>query len=155
MSIEQSQYSGSQSAQIELVELTDGTTTLRYVFGNDDLTIGGNTYTALPMNADSLAPPALNSDGSQELTISLDNVDGRLAVFAFGIKKSGVDATLTRTTYDESDLSSPLLSYTMTIKSATYTIMSAEFTCRYMNILDLAWPRRTYNLIFTPGIKYL
>lgn len=155
MSIEQSQYSGSQTAFIETVEVTDGTTTLRYVLGNADVVAGGMTFTALPMDADSFAPPAQDSDGAQEITIAMDNVDGLLSKFAYDMNRNKTSGTITRRTYDESDLSTAVAEYQMAIKSASYTIMSVSFVCGYMTILDLAWPRNTYNLIDYPGIRYL
>lgn len=155
MSIEQAQYSGSLNAFVETIELTDGVTTLRYVFGEVDVTAGGNVYTALPMDADSLAAPAQDDDGAQEVVLSLDNIDGQLALFVYNMNRSKRSGTVTRRTFDESNLSVPLIEYSMSIKEASYTISNATITCGYMNVLDLAWPRRVYNLIDFPGIRYL
>lgn len=155
MILQQSNYSGSLSAFVETLELTDGVTTLRYVFGDVDVTAGGYLYTALPMDSDSLASPAQDDDGAQEITLSLDNIDGQLALFVYAMNRNKRSGTVTRRTFDESNLATPLIEYSMSIKDASYTISNATITCGYMNVLDLAWPRRTYNLIDFPGIRYL
>lgn len=155
MTVQQSNYSGSRYARIETVELSDGVTTLRYALAHDDIIAGGMAFTALDMDPDSLADPSQDGDGAQEITLTLDNVDGRLTVFAYNLNRAKTSATVTRRTFDESDLSTPVSEYQMTIKSASWTIMSVSFVCGYMSIFELAWPRRTYNLNDFPGIRYL
>ena len=158
MSIEQSNYSGSSDIVYETVELSDGTTTLRYVMDHVDLVAYDGeelTFSALPMDPDSLADPSRGDSGSQEISISLDNIDGEIAVFAYNLNRNKSIGTVIRRKYYSSDLSTPAASYTMTIKNATYDILSAQITCGYMNILDTAWPRMSYNLIKFPGIRYL
>lgn len=155
MTLEQSQYSGGRDAHIETVELTDGTTTLRYVLCDIDLTLGGQLYTSLPMDPDSFAPPSQDADGAQEISITIDNVDGNISAFAYKINRQQLQGSVTRRTFLESDLSVPVSEYTMSINSATFSIAEATFVCGYMNLLDYAYPRKTYNLVDFPLIRYL
>lgn len=153
---QQANYSGTRDPRIECVELTDGTTTLRYVLNWSNLTLGSNDYTALDMDVDSLSEPSQTTDGvEQELTISMDNVDGQLAVFAHNVNRNKINSTLTRRSFYLSDTSTPAAEYSMRIKSASYTVEAVQFTCGYMPLLSLAFPRNTYGLNDFPGIRYI
>lgn len=158
MTIARERYSGSDKALLETVEITDGITTLRYVMDHQDLVadtqVGSVTFTSLPMDADSLSDPPQADAGPQEISVTLDNVSGDLALFAYDVNRNNRAATLTRRTYREG-APGALQSYVMSIKSATYNTMQVTFNCGYMSVLDLAWPRRAYNLIDYPGIRYL
>ena len=152
-------YSSSGSEVIvDTLQVGIGDTTLYLCDGYDDITAkteSGDevTFTA---SAISVALPARNSDGTQDLQFAAGNINGEASTAIRGALDNLQSASITYRRYTDNDLSAPAeRPFTLTIKSGNWTAIQANFTAGYMNILDTAWPRYRYTLPLFPGLRYI
>lgn len=104
----------------------------------------------------SVALPQRNLDGTQDLNFSLCNVDGLVSAEIQRALELRLKMHVTLRQYLESDLTVPAdKPYRMEVKNGQWSPLQADITAGYMNILDTAWPRRLYNLIDFPGLRYI
>ncbi|ADC58017.1 Domain of unknown function DUF1833 [Klebsiella variicola At-22] len=126
--------------------------------GYDDITVtleNGDIAT-FEACAVSIALPARNADGTQDLKFSISNIDGVVSAAIDKTLDEQKSAKLTFRRYVSTDLSAPAAApYTLDIKNGSWTPVAVQITAGYMNILNTAWPRYRYNLADHPGLRYL
>lgn len=152
-------YASSGSEDIyDTLEITAGEESYRLTQGYDDITVtleNGNIAT-FEACAVSIALPARNADGTQDLKFAISNIDGVVSAAIDKTLDEQKSAKLTFRRYISTDLSAPAAApYTLDIKSGSWTAVAVQITAGYMNILDTAWPRYRYNLADHPGLRYL
>lgn len=104
----------------------------------------------------SVSIPPRNLDGTQDMNFSLANIDGLVSTEIQRALANGLKMHATLRQYLESDLSAPAeRPYRMEIKNGQWGPVQSDITAGYMNILDTAWPRRLYNLIEFPCLRYI
>lgn len=143
---------------IDTLQVGIGDNTMYLCDGYDDITAktetGDNvTFTA---SAISVALPARNSDGTQDLQFAAGNINGEASTAVRNALDNLQGASITYRRYTDHDLSAPAeRPFTLAIKSGNWTAIQANFTAGYMNILDTAWPRYRYTLPLFPGLRYI
>ncbi|MGC5620422.1 DUF1833 family protein [Enterococcus faecalis] len=142
----------------ETLQITDGVNTHYLTRGWDDLTATletGVTVTFLACGMD-LALPARNADGTQDLKFALCNVTGEISAYVQEVLREGRQCQLAYRVYISTDLTAPAEQpHWFTVKSGQWTATQVDITAGYFNLLETAWPRRTYNLLDFPGLRYI
>ena len=145
--------SGGDAVILEGLEITINGTIFRVIEAYEDVTLSGEVYTACGLQ---LSLPKRNTDGAQDLKFTISNITGTVSTQLRAAIESGSQGTVTVRTYTSDDLNTEAeTAYTMTLKKASWTMLQAEITCSYMNMLDTAWLRHRYTLAFAPGIRWL
>lgn len=132
--------------------------TRRLVMGYENLTLGtedGRTveFIAAPM---SIEYPKRSNDPNQTLKFAIDNVTGEAQRDIDAAVDAGLPVTLTFRRYLHTDLTMPseppfiATALGGGVQGSTVTINAG-----FRDLLNYEWPRDTYNLIITPGLKYL
>ncbi|OIX96206.1 ArsR family transcriptional regulator [Serratia fonticola] len=150
--------SGGEEVIIRTLQIDIDSGTYWLTQGYDDITAtleNGQTVTFIASALD-VALPARNADGTQDLKFAISNVDGVVS----GAIRDALDndeiGTLTFRTFTTDDLSAPANPpFTLTIKGGYWKATEVQTTAGYMNILDTAYPRRRYNLVQHPGLRYI
>lgn len=144
--------SSGEEVTLDTLTIVANGTTYRLVDAYEDITLAGNVYTACAI---SLKLPKRNTDGAQSLKFSLGNITGEASAAIRASVNAGTQITVQYQLFTSADLDTVEEDYTMTLKSATWTNLQIDLTCSYMAVLDTAWPRDRYTLIFSPGIRWL
>lgn len=143
---------------IETLQIDVSTGTYWLTRGWDDITAileDGSVATFIASGIE-IALPARNSDGTQDLKFAIGNIDGVVSTAIREALDNNDIGTLTYRNYVSSDLSFPASSpFILTIKNGSWNATEVQITAGYMNILDTAWPRRRYNLVDHPGLRYI
>ncbi|QJJ95363.1 arsenical resistance transcriptional repressor [Raoultella ornithinolytica] len=152
-------YASSGSEVIhDTLQISTGEENFWLTQGYDDITVileSGQTATFEACEV-SIALPARNADGTQDLQFAISNIDGVVSGAIDKILDQLKSAKLTFRRYISTDLSAPAAApYTLDIKNGSWTPAAVQITAGYMNILDTAWPRNRYNLADHPGLRYL
>lgn len=143
---------------LKTLQISAGSENYWLVEGWDDLTLtleDGSQQLFIGSGID-LALPAKNDDGTQDLQFAVGNITGAVSKAigeAIGRRLVGV---VTLRMYISTDFTAPAQRpYSLAIKSGYWKSTEVQITAGYMNILDMAWPRRRYNLIEHPGLRYI
>lgn len=145
--------SGGEEVILYGIDIAINGTTFRVIDAYEDITLGGNLYTACGLQ---LTLPKRNTDGAQDLKFTISNITGEASVQLRKAIADGTQGTVTVNTFTSDDLTTPADdAYTMTIKKASWTALQADITCSYMNMLNTIFARRRYTLSFAPGIRFL
>ena len=144
--------SGGEEIAFDTLTIVANRNTYRLVDEYEDKTLGGETFTACAM---SLKLPKRNTDGAQSLKFTLSNINGTSSAEIRTALENQTGITVQYQKFTSDDTMTAAESYTMDLKSATWTNLQIELTCNYMGIIDTAWPRNRYTLIFSPGIRWL
>lgn len=103
-----------------------------------------------------VALPARNNDGTQDLQFAISNVDGIVSTTIRRALENKNYGTLIMRQYMSTDLNFPASPpIAMEIKNGSWTATEAQITAGFMNILDTAWPRFRYILSLFPGLRHL
>lgn len=150
--------SGGDEVIIETLEIKVGGQVHYLCGGFEDVTAtleNGQTITFTAGGID-IALPARNADGTQDLRFAIGNIDGTVSNTIRRAQNNFSGATLTYRCYVSEDLSAPSeRPFTLKIKSGYWTATEVQITAGYMNILDLAWPRRRYTLTDFPALRHI
>lgn len=145
--------SGGSEVLLTSLDININGNTYRIIDAYEDVTLGGNVYTACALE---LHLPKRNTDGSQSLKLAISNIQGVGSTQLRTAIEAGTKGTVTVTTYTSDDLDNPVGdSYTMDITKASWTALQVTLTCAYMNILDKAFLRKRYTLSFAPGLRWM
>lgn len=131
---------------------------LRLVMGYEDFVLGtegGRTvdFMAAPMT---IEYPKKSNDPNQTLKFAIDNVTGEAQRHIDMAVEAELLVTLVFRRYLNTDLTMPseppfrATALGGGVRGGTVTINAG-----YRDLLNYSWPRETYNLLRTPGIKYL
>lgn len=150
--------SSGEEEIIDTLQINIGDEVLYLCDGYDDIpakTESGQdvTFTA---SAISVALPARNSDGTQDLQFAASNINGEASTAVRDSLNNLQDASITYRRYTDNDLSAPAeRPFTLSLKAGNWTAIQANLKAGYMNVLDTAWPRYRYTLPFFPGLRYI
>lgn len=149
--------SGGKEVLLNTLQITTGDDEYFLTQGWDNITAtleDGRTviFEACGMT---IALPARNADGTQDLKLAISNVEGIVSSRIEAALKSREEIFITYREYHDHDLTSPSsVPWTMNVKSGYWLNTEVQVVSGYMNILDTAWPRRRYNLAEHPGLRY-
>ncbi|EWC39051.1 DUF1833 family protein [Stutzerimonas stutzeri] len=142
----------------QTLEITDGVVTHYLTNGWDDLTAtleNGQTVTFLACGMD-IALPARNADGTQDLKFALCNITGEISAYIQQVLREGRRCQLAYRSFLSVDLTGPAEPpHRFEVKGGQWTATQVDITAGYFNLLETAWPRRTYNLVDHPGLRYI
>jgi hypothetical protein len=90
--------------------------------------------------------PAVSDNGVQELSIAVDNVDGRPAEFAKGILATGKPVSIIYRPYLASDPTTPQMNppLVMTLRDITITALQVTGRASVHDVLNRAFPTEYY-----------
>ncbi len=115
----------------------------------------GEIVTFQPAAMD-VALPAKNGDGTQDLKFAISNVNGEVSGNIQRALESGQRTRVTYREYIQDDLSAPSKRpMVLTVKPGEWTALQADIQAGYMNILNMAWPRKLTTPNDFPGVTYL
>lgn len=100
--------------------------------------------------------PKRDNTANQTLGFAVDNVRGLAQQRIDMAKEAEARISMTYRTYLASDKSAPAeRPYFMTVLSGSMEGPTVQISAGFFDMIGAAWPRDIYNLIFSPGIKYL
>lgn len=150
--------SGGDEVILDLLQITVGGQEYCLTRGWDDIdvTLEDGSKKTFTGSAIDIALPVRNTDGTQDLSFAISNIEGVVSTAIRTALEDLRGASLTFRRYISSDLSAPAAQpFTLAIKSGYWTATEVQITAGYMNILDTAWPRYRYLLSLFPGLRYL
>lgn len=135
---------------------------LRLVRSYNDITAtleSGFTVTFLAAPALNVTLPENSTEGTQDLSIRLDNVSNQvwsqISAIATANRASQTDIKCNCRPYLLSDLSAPAGgTYSLTVKSTAINRVTAIVNATYLPIPNTAYPRLRYYSTKYPGVKY-
>lgn len=131
---------------------------LRLVMGYEDLVLGtedGRTvaFIAAPMT---IEYPKKSNEPNQTLKFAIDNVTGQAQRYIDMAVEAELMVTLIFRRYLNTDLSMPSEPpFKATALGGGVRGSTVSINAGYRDLLNYSWPRNTYNLNLTPGLKYL
>lgn len=150
--------SGGDKIIHDTLAISDGITTHYLTNGWDDITARletGEWVTFIACGM-ALALPAKNADGTQDLQFALSNITGEISAYIQEVLKDKRRSELVYRSYIEDDLEAPSEApFRFEIKSGQWTATQVDITAGYFNLLETGWPRRVYNLIDFPMLRYI
>ena len=156
-------YAGNTETPILTVEIKHSALTggvLRLVQGVEDLTatipsVGGVTFTAAGID---ILVPSKDSEGTQQLTINIDNVSNMIYAEMIKIvtanRSSQEEVEVNTRVYIPSDLSAPQQSIPMIASSAAVNTTTARISAIFAPLYDNFFPRLKYYPNAYHGVKY-
>lgn len=150
--------SGGDKIIHDTLTITDGVATHYLTNGWDDITARletGEWVTFIACGM-ALALPAKNADGTQDLQFALSNITGEISAYIQEVLKDKRRSELVYRAYIDDDLEAPSEApFRFEIKSGQWTATQVDITAGYFNLLETGWPRRVYNLIDFPMLRYI
>lgn len=120
------------------------------VLGLDGVTF--KTFMAAPI---AIALPKKSNKGSQSLNFAIDNVTGQAQRLIDTAIESEKRIRLTFRRYLSTDLTQPSENpFYATVLGGSVTGTTVQIEAGFQDILNIAWPRRVYNTIDFPCLKY-
>jgi len=124
-------------------------------FQDHDLGVDGIYYTFQACSL-SIALPARNTSGQQNLSFALGSVDGQIDEYVDAALESGERVPLIYREYLASDKSAPARRpYTMVVAGGQFEGAEVQIDASFYDLLNAAWPRQRYTVHNAPGLKYL
>lgn len=103
-----------------------------------------------------IALAAKNNKGFQTLAFSVDNTTGEVSQRVDSATDARARVSATYRTYLKSNLTAPAEPpYRLTMLSGTIQGITAQLSCGYFNLIDVAWPRALYTASYAPSLRYL
>lgn len=103
-----------------------------------------------------VALPKSEGSATQQLTFGLDNVSRAAQLLLTQAIDSQSEVTLVRRAYLWPNLSAPAEPPSvMTVLGASFDSTAAQVKAGLLDLLNTRWPRLTYTLEFSPGIRYI
>lgn len=129
---------------------------LRYVQSSTNKNLGGNIYTAFSIKA---LLPKNDSDGTQQLTINIDNVSHQvyqeLNSVIVANRSTNEKTRVIMKTFLPSNLASEQTSIELVCISASINITSAQITAIYAPLYDSYYPRNRYYTNVYRGLRHV
>ena len=163
MSILDIVYSSAPAAEVLIptLEITHPTAfdPIRICAGFDDITAGteesGTDVTFYAAGID-ISLPDMDTSGQQVLNFAIDNVTGVAQSAIDAAIAAGGEVTVTYRAYLLSDLSAPCdVPLVLTMVGGSIKGSVVQIQAAYFDLLNTAWPRDRYTLLFSPGLAYL
>lgn len=102
------------------------------------------------------ALPEKNADGSQDLQFSVSNINGEASTMIREALTDNWPTTVTYREYLSGDIGAPAKRpLVLEVRDGAWTPLQADLRAGFMNLLDTAWPRKFFNTIDHPGLRYL
>ncbi|MCG8709275.1 DUF1833 family protein [Brenneria sp. 4F2] len=150
--------SGGSEVIIPTLDIEIGSEHYYLTHGYDDILVtleDGSSVTFIAC-AISVALPARNADGTQDLKFAISNVDGIVSTRIRKAIEDNAESYVTYREYIDTYLTEPSKRpWTMRVKGGYWKNIEVQITAGYMNVLDTAWPRYRYTLPNFPGLRYL
>ncbi len=150
--------SGGSEIIHRTIEITDGTNTFRFTNGWRDIVAiieSGQTVTFTAIGMEIEEPPK-NEDGSQDITFALSNIQGIVSNYIISNIISNTSMMLKFRIYTSDDLTAPARPFDeFEVKGGSFDALSVNITAGYFDILGTLWPRKVFDLIDFPGLRYL
>lgn len=103
-----------------------------------------------------VALPKRDATGAQNLTFAIDGIRTEAAKLLRAAIADQKAIKLTYRCYVFSDLTAPAEAPThMVVRSYKAQSNHVEVTAGVFDLIDMRWPRRVYNSLFSPGLKYM
>ena len=145
--------SGGNEAIYTTLEITDGISTYWLLKGMEDMILGGQLYSGAGID---VALPKRNSSGMQDLIFAIDNTSGEVGRLLREALSAGRPMTVTMREFTSDDVSVPSRTpITFKVKNGKINNSVAQITAGYFDLLNTAWPRRTYDVSTYPGLTYI
>lgn len=104
----------------------------------------------------SIALPAKNTTGQQNLTFGLANVNGQVQRYVEHALETDVPAKIIYREYIDNDISQPANNpIEMDISGGQFEGGEVRIEASFYDLLNVAWPRERYNQNNAPGIRYI
>lgn len=118
-------------------------------FTHEDAT--SHDYEPVPFR---LQRPKQGETGSQELSLTIDNVDQRISDFVTAIKNSQEGAVVRYRYYLSNDLTTPgrTAPLELTIVEGSMGLLDATFRCRFVDVVNQEFPNERYTRQRFPGL---
>lgn len=129
-----------------LVEITDGTTTIRLCNNTEDIVYSGNTYEAYPMTVD-LHPDA---DVTRTATLTLSSVDESIMA-SLRSMASPITATVVAVFYDDGTME-PVTAPAYELTGVSFTEESISATLTLETWMDNEFPADEMTPRYFPGV---
>ena len=103
-----------------------------------------------------VALPKRDASGAQDIRFALDGVRPEATRLLRQAQEAQETVKLTYRCYPYSDLSEPAEQpYFFIVRSFTAKADTVQITAGLFDIIDMRWPRKLYNSITAPGLKYV
>lgn len=100
--------------------------------------------------------PKRDATGAQNLTFAIDGIRTEAAKLLRSAIAEQVPIRLIYRCYVYSDLTQPAEApLTLIVRSYRAQSNHVEVTAGLFDLIDMRWPRRVYNSLFSPGLKYM
>lgn len=104
----------------------------------------------------SLALPPRNSNGAQNLTFAIDNVQGDAQRMLDLAREADAKVFLIYRTFLASDRSAPAEPpYIFVVMGGQMQGGSVQLTAGFFDSINTKWPRRVFSTRFSPGLRYI
>lgn len=150
--------SGGSQIIHDTLTISDGVTAHHLTNGWDDITARletGEWVTFIACGM-ALALPDKNADGTQDLQFALSNITGEISEYIRAVIKDKRECELVYRSYIEDDLEAPAEApFRFEVKDGEWSATQVDIRAGYFNLLETAFPRRTFNLIDFPMLRYI
>ena len=141
----------NDSPVVTLVFSGENFDTLRYVLGNEDITISGQTYEKSNFQ---VSLPESSNSGFSDIKIALCNVNNEVYEKLQSVIDNGIVLSATV------DLRIPTTlvadwSMTLDVKGLAFNEDKVQITASANDILNCEFPKLRYSALTFPGLKYL
>lgn len=158
--IERVYASAGSEVIIDTIELAcpAWTESIYIVKGYEDMTLGldGVVYKTFMAAPIAIALPKKSNQGAQTLNFAIDNVTGQAQRLIDTAIESEKRIRLTFRRYLNTDLTQPSENpFYATVLGGNVSGTTVQIEAGFVDALNYAWPRKLYNTIDFPGLKYL
>lgn len=141
----------NDSPVVTLVFSGENFDTLRYVLGNEDLTISGQTYEKSNFQ---VSLPESSNSGFSDIKIALCNVNNEVYEKLQSVIDNGIVLSATVDLRIPTTLV-PDWSMTLDVKGLAFNEDKVQITASANDILNCEFPKLRYSALTFPGLKYL
>lgn len=141
----------NDSPVVTLVFSGENFDTLRYVLGNEDLTISGQTYEKSNFQ---VSLPESSNSGFSDIKIALCNVNNEV----YEKLQSVIDNSIVLSATVDLRIPTTLVSdwsMTLDVKGLAFNEDKVQITASANDILNCEFPKLRYSALTFPGLKYL
>lgn len=141
----------NDSPVVTLVFSGENFDTLRYVLGNEDLTISGQTYEKSNFQ---VSLPESSNSGFSDIKIALCNVNNEV----YEKLQSVIDNSIVLSVTVDLRIPTTLVpdwSMTLDVKGLAFNEDKVQITASANDILNCEFPKLRYSALNFPGLKYL
>lgn len=146
-------YAGAGSLPLVTLEINNSSLgALRFVLAYEDMTLGGQLYTASAFTAQM---PARTDSGFSDLSFGVCGVSGEVFRYLTAVIAAGTKTAVTLSQWRPDPPRDRLYVLTLTMTGGQITREACTFTAGFGDMVNLAFPRKRYTAEFAPGLKYV